>query len=173
MNGDWFRKKQPSQRSRQLQGRLGPGCQFATLALLVSIWIGLTGLLVVSRGKPEAFLVRTLGGFSMPDAFKHLNECSTLAWSLHSILVLVAMAAKRYGRTDVLTVLMIGPVIAASIVLVDQRWTDPNWFNIVAVCSIGSLVGSIVGLSYWVLKSLEVRPAPARSDHAGLTSDPG
>ena len=147
-------------RNRQLLVRLGLGCQLATLVFLVSIWFGLTGLLIVSWGRPEAFLVRTFGRYTIHDAFDHLNDSSTLVWSVHSLLVLIAMAAKWHRRTDVLTVLMIGPVIAAMIVLIDQRWTDPNWSDIVAVCSIGSLVGSVVGLTYWFLIPRKVRPGP-------------
>ena len=147
-------------RNRQLLVRLGLGCQLATLVFLVSIWFGLTGLLSVGWGQPEALLVRTFGRYSMHDAFEHLNDISTHVWSVHSLLVLIAIAAKWHRRTDVLTVLMIGPVIAAMIVLIDQRWTDPNWSDIVAVCSIGSLVGSVVGLTYWFLMPRKVRPGP-------------
>jgi hypothetical protein len=152
------------QRSGQLLVRLGLGFQIGTLALLVAIWLGLTSLLIVSWGRPEAILVRTFGRFSMHDAFDHLNDVSTLVWSIHSILVLVAVAAWWQRRTDVFTVLMIGPVIAATIVLIDQRWTDPNWCDAVAVLSIGPLVGLVVGLAYWVLKPRKVRPGPSLDD---------
>jgi hypothetical protein len=152
------------QRSGQLLVRLGLGCQIATLALLVAIWLALTSLLIVSWGRPEAFLVRTFGRFSMHDAFDHLNDVSTLVWSIHSILVLVEVAARWQRRTDVFAVLMIGPVIAATIVLIDQRWTDPNWCDAVAVLSIGSLVGLVVGLAYWVLRPRKVRPGPPLDD---------
>jgi len=140
------------QRSVQLLSRLGSGSQLAAVALLISFWLGLTGLLIASWGQPEAFLLKTFGRFSRDDAFEHLNGIAVIAWAVFSVLVLIAMATTRYGRPDVLAVLMIGPVIAASIVLIDQHWTDPNWFVIVAVCSIGSLVGSVVGVAYWVLR---------------------
>jgi hypothetical protein len=64
---------------------------------------------------------------------------------LHSFLVLTAIAATRYRRTDVLIVLMIGPVIASVIAVLGQSWTDPNWFQVVAICTIGWLVGTVVG----------------------------
>jgi len=140
--------------------RTGRCLQIGTLAALVSLWLGLSGLLVVSRGKPEAFLATTFGRFGRADAFENLNDVAILVWSVHSLLVLIAIAATRYRRTDVLAVLMIGPVIAASIVLPVQRWADPNWHEVVSVCSIGWLVGSVVSSVYWLLKPRRVRPDP-------------
>jgi hypothetical protein len=56
---------------------------------------------------------------------------------LHSWLFLIANLAAWHRRKDVLIVLMIGPVITSALALVAQPWSDPNWFQIVAVCSIG------------------------------------
>jgi hypothetical protein len=108
--------------------------------------------------------VRAFGRFSMDDAFDHLNGVSTLVWPIHSILVLIAIASRSRRRTDVFTVIMIGPVIAATIILIDERWTAPNWFGVVAVCSIGSLVGSAVGFTYWVLRPRRVQHCPPLDD---------
>ena len=137
----------------RLLARIGRGWQLATLAVLVLLWLGLSGLLVVTRGKPEAFLATTLGRFGRLDAFEHLNGVSILVWSVHSFLVLIAIAATRYRRADVVAVLMIGPAIASAIALFGQRWADPNWFEVVAVCTIGSLVGTVVGGVYWALRT--------------------
>ena len=139
-------------RGMRLMARIGPGWQLATLAVLVALWFGLSGLLFVTRGKPEAFLATTFGRFGRADAFEHLNGISILLWPVHSFLVLTAIAATRCRRTDVVAVLMIGPVIAVAIALLGQRWADPNWFEVVEVCAIGWLVGTVVGALYWVLK---------------------
>lgn len=122
------------------------------LAALVFLWLCLTGLFVVARGDPEAFLWATFGRFSRADAFKHLNGVSFLFWLVHSSLVLVAIAAARFRRSDVLMTLLIGPAIALIICLLDQNWSDPNWFVAVAVCTIGWLVSTIVGGVYWGLR---------------------
>ncbi len=136
----------------QRLSRIGPAWQLATLGVLVSLWLGLSGLLVGARGKPEAFLATTFGRFARADAFEHLNGVLIFLWSVHSSLVLIAILATRYRRTDVLAVLTIGPIIASAIALLGQQWTDPNWHNVVAVCAIGWLVGTLVGQVYWVLK---------------------
>jgi hypothetical protein len=119
---------------------------------LVFLWLSLSGLFVVAWGDPEAFLWATFGRHSRADAFEHLNGVSFLFWLVHSSLVLIAIAAARFRRSDVLTALLIGPVIALIICLLDQHWSDPNWFVVVAVCTIGWLVSTIVGGVYWSLR---------------------
>jgi hypothetical protein len=136
----------------QRLARVGTLWQLATLVVLVLLWLGLSGLLVLSHGQPEAFLHNNLGRFSRNDAFQHLNGISLLVWSIHSLLTAIAIAATWFRRTDVLGVLMVGPTFAILIVLLDQNWADPNWFVVVAVCSIGWLVGSVVAAGYWVAK---------------------
>ena len=122
----------------------------------MSLWLGLSGLLVVARGEPEAFLLATFGRFCRDDAFENLNRVSVVFWWLHSLLVVVAIAATWYRRTDVLTVLMIGPALALVIALLGERWADQNWFLIVAVSSICWLVSTFVGVIYYIVKRGEV-----------------
>src|SRR3954447_12894996 len=117
--------------------RIGFGRQTLVLATLVSLWFALTGLLLVSRGKPEAFLLENLGRYSRADAFEHLNSGLPIFWFVHSSLVLTAIAAARFRRTDVLTVLLIGPVIVLALNLFYQEWSDPNWYAFVALGTIG------------------------------------
>jgi hypothetical protein len=145
----------------QLTDRVGPAWRLGILPVVLSLWLGLSALLAVTRGKPEDFLVKTFGGFSRDDAFEHLNGVSILFWLFHSLLVLIALAATWYRRTDVLTVLMIGPIIAVAIVLVVTSWADPNWFEIVAVISIGWLASVVVALGYWIVEPLGAGPPAA------------
>ena len=132
--------------------RSGSPWWIAALGALVVLWFGLSGLLVVARGDPEALLRTTFGRHGRADAFEHLNGISVLFWLVHSSLVLTAIAAARYRQSDVLAVLLIGPVIALAIGLLGQTWLDPNGFVVVAVCTIGWLVGTVVGGVYWRLK---------------------
>src|SRR5215203_5451184 len=80
--------------------RIGCARQTLVLATLVSLWLALTGLLLVSRGNPEAFLSGNLGRYSRADAFEHLNSGLPFFWVVHSSLVLTAIAAARFCRTD-------------------------------------------------------------------------
>jgi hypothetical protein len=132
--------------------RIGSGRQTLVLATLVCLWLALTGLLLVSRGNPEAFLLRSVGRYSRADAFKHLNSGLPFFWFVHSCQVLAGIAAARLRRRDVLTVLLIGPAIALAFNLFYQQWSDPNWYVFVAVGTIGWLVSTIVAGVYWSLK---------------------
>jgi hypothetical protein len=50
------------------------------------------------------------------------------------------------------TVVLIGTAVAVAIGLLGQSWSDPTWFEILAICTIGWFVGIVVGGSYWALK---------------------
>jgi hypothetical protein len=129
--------------------RKGRGGSLAVLGLLVACWLGLSGLLIVAGSKPEALLAKTFGSISRNDAFHDLDGVSIALWWAHSCLVSIALAAIGAGRTDVLTVLMIGPVIAALISLPGQKWSDPNWFVAVSECVICWLLAVVVSGLYW------------------------
>jgi hypothetical protein len=132
--------------------RIVTAWHFVTLGLLVLLWLALSGLLVVAWGRPEAFLTTAFGRFSRDDAFEHLDGASVDLWWVHSFQVMVAILAIGCRRKDVLVVLMIGPIMALAFALLGQQWNDPNWFQVVAVWAICSLVSTIVGQAYWVVK---------------------
>jgi hypothetical protein len=138
--------------------RLGTGLWTLVAAALVLLWLGLSALLLVARGDPEAALRGAFGRQARADAFDHLNGISIYFWSMHTSLTLVAIAAARSRRSDVLKVLLIGPIIALTVCLLGQDWSDPNWFVAVAVCTIGWLASIVVGAAYWALRPT-VHPA--------------
>jgi hypothetical protein len=123
------------------------------VAALVLLWLGLSSLIVVAWGDPEAFLRRTIGRSSRADAFEHLNGIAALFWIAHTALVLIGIAAARSRRPDVVKVLLIGPGIALMICLLNQDRSDPNWFVAVAVCTIGWLVSSVASAVYWAFRT--------------------
>jgi hypothetical protein len=135
------------------------------LVALLTLWLGVSGLLVFARGDPEAFLQATFGRFSRADAFKHLNNITYTAWLIHSSLLVIAISAVRCGRTDVLAVLLIGPIITLVICLLDEDWSDPNWVVVVGVCTIGWLASTIVGGVYWGLRPKMVTERKKISTH--------
>lgn len=132
-----------------------------TLDALGLLWVGLSWLLVVSRGEPESFLRTRFAGSSRPDAFHDLNRAAALFWVVHSCLALTALSAHRLRRPDVLIVLLIGPAMGLVIGLLSQRWSDPDWVVFVGVCLMGWLASTVVGLVYW-----GVRPGRRRSDRS-------
>jgi hypothetical protein len=132
--------------------RIGPNWLFVTLAFILATWLALSTLLIATRGNLEALLATTIGRLVRPDAFKFVNGVSVLLWCVHSCLAVIAIAASRWHRGDVVALLLIGPVIALAIALLGQRWDDPNWHDFLAVCTIGWFVSTVVASCYWLLK---------------------
>jgi hypothetical protein len=129
-----------------------PIWQLGTLAVMLVLWVGLSMLLIWSRGDPEALLKAFFAGASRPDAFTFLNRGLKLFWSIHTGLVLVAVFAVWFRRPDVLVSLLIGPAICLFLGAVSQQWSDPNWFLFVGGCTMGWLASLIVGLLYWGIR---------------------
>jgi len=123
---------------------------------LAALWLGLCVLAVASGGDPEAGLRAAFGRYSMADAFNYTNGVFYIFWAMHSFLTVTAVAARRRHRLDVLAVLLIGPGMALGICLFGERWSDPNWHNIIAICAIGWFVSVVVGAVYWRLRSTEL-----------------
>jgi hypothetical protein len=124
-----------------------------TLGSLLLLWIGISWLLVVSRGNPETFLRTSFATYSRPDAFHDLNRAAVYFWVVHSCLTQTALSATRFRRPDVLLVLLIGPAIALPIALLSQRWSDPQWAVFVGVCLMGWLASTLVSIVYWSVRS--------------------
>ena len=122
------------------------------LGALAALWLMLSTLLAASGGDPEPMLRTLFGRHSHADAFQNLNFISNLFWAAHSYLFLMALAAFWCRRPDVFTVLLIGPAFGMVINLLEENWSDPNWFVIVAVCTIGWVVSTLVAGSYWLAK---------------------
>ncbi len=132
--------------------RTGPAWLLVALAILVAAWLVLSVLLIATQGNPGAFLTATFGRSGRPDAFEFVSGVSVLLWWMHSCVVLIAIAASHWHRTDVVVVLLIGPVIALTIALLGQNWEDPNWHDFIAVCIIGWFVSTVVTGCYWMLQ---------------------
>src|ERR1700679_710109 len=106
--------------------RIGRNWHLLTLGLLVLLWLGLSGLLVLARGRPEALLTTAFRRFSRDHSLEYLDGVSVDFCWVHSFLVVVGSIAIGCRRNDVLVVLMIGPIMALAFALLGQQWTDPN-----------------------------------------------
>ena len=128
-----------------------PYWQIAVVVALAALWLAVATLLVLTRGDPESFLRVALAGYARRDAFNDLNRVSFLFLVAHSCLLVVAIAAVRCRRSDVLAVLLLGPAIALPICYLGQEWSVPEWFFVPAVCMICWMVSTTVGGSYWIV----------------------
>jgi len=119
---------------------------------LAALWLGLCALAVASKGDPEAGLKAAFGRYSMADAFKHINGGFFLFWAAHSCLIAAAAAALRLRRLNEFEVLLLGPAMALGICMLSERWSDPNWPDILGICAIGWFVSVVVSMGYWGLR---------------------
>jgi hypothetical protein len=120
---------------------------------MLLLWIGISGLIFVSRGRPETFLRTSFATYSRPDAFYALNRTMRYFWVAHSCLTLTALSATWFRRSNVLVILLIGPAMALGLGVLSQRWSDPNWVVFVGVCLMGWLASTLVSLVYWGVRS--------------------
>jgi hypothetical protein len=136
---------------------------WAACLAVIGNWVALTAFLAWSYPAVEQHLQLLFGKYSRPDAFDGLNNNAVIAWWIHTAVAGVTLAAVRCRRTDVLTVLLIGPSLAAIFLAFAEDWTDPAWFTIVSIVGIGASVGILVSLVYWpgkgVLNRLFMGPA--------------
>jgi len=120
------------------------------IAPLLLVWLAASVFILIGRGDVESLLDSAFGHRVMSDAFEGLNQIAPLCWASHSMLVSLALVAAWRRRADILLVLVIGPGIALLLCLVFERWSDPNWHDVLAVCSIGWFVGTLVTGFYWL-----------------------
>ena len=106
--------------------------QLMNLGVLVSLWFGLSYLLVVARGNLRPSLRQPSVAQSMK-CLRAPERCFDRLLVGAFVPFVVVILATWYRRTDVVGVLLIGPVIAFSIAVFGEQWTDPNWFQVVAV----------------------------------------
>jgi hypothetical protein len=126
------------------------GALAAYTAIFVS-WLPLAVLLVRSGGHPDAHLITLVGA----------NSAVVGLFSVfHTLLCGVGVAAVFCRRFDILTILPIGPGLAILFYVLEQGFSDPAWFTIVAMCSIGEMVAILVALVYWAANRM-VTPSDA------------
>jgi hypothetical protein len=125
------------------------GLGWVVIGALVVLWLTETAILVAGQGNAELMLSRWFRGHARSDTFAHIDQSLGVVWGTQTALTILALAALRSRRGDVLYVLLIGPVLVVIGCAVTEKWSDPDCFVIAAVCSIGWFIGALVGGGYW------------------------
>ncbi len=140
-----------------LAGRRAELLRIGMIAPLLLVWFAVSTLVLIGRGDVERLLHSTFGHQARPDAFEGLNQVASLFWAVIGGHLGLALVAAWRRRIDVLLVLLIGPGIALGLCVLLENWSDPNWHNVIGVCTIGWLVGTLVAGGYG-LATLRSRP---------------
>jgi hypothetical protein len=140
--------------------------RLAGLAPLLLLWLATTSFILFARGDAESLLFAMVGPGVKPDRFEHINRGLGPFWVAQTSLCSVAVLAAIRRRGDIILTFLSGPCIALAICAFGQQWSDPNWSEVVSVCTIGWLVATLVAIGYWVAIP---RAASARLDGAEKT----
>ena len=136
-------------RGASILGRTGWA---ALLGATVLPWLALAALFAASGGSLQAWLRAACAGHARADAFEFLDGIAPMFWGVHTCLASMAVAAARARRPDVLAALVVGPALGLLIAALGEDWSDPNWFVVVAVATIGWGVGVFVGGACWLAR---------------------
>jgi len=144
-----------------------PYWQIATLAILAALWIALSIPLAFGGGDAEAFFLSTFKDYARAaHLYVSLGPTFLWFWIAYSGLLILGIMAVTVHKSDLFTVLIIGPTLAFGVSLFSQQWSDPDWLVFTGVCLIGWLVGIVSGGVY-CLYNLGVRPVEQRDEGEG------
>ncbi len=114
---------------------------FGSLATLSAFALG---LLLVRKPDLEGFLMDSLPGHHMSDAFDHLNSSIPVFAVMMTISLTLLTAVTMKERYSLVVSLTAGPVIGVVAWWATENFQDPNWFHFVAINVIGMLVSCLV-----------------------------
>lgn len=129
-------------------GRSLPYWQIAALTIVAALWGALSILWILARGDVESYLLSAFKGSVRADAFVRLNPTFVLMWVGHTCFLVFGIVAMFVRKSDLFTVLIIGPILALLVAVTSQDWADPDWNVFAAVCFIGWIAGIISGAVY-------------------------
>lgn len=131
-------------------GRRLPYWQIVTLTIVAALWGALSVLWILARGDVESYLLSAFKGSARADAFVRLNPTFVLMWVGHTCFLVFGIVAMFVRKSDLFTVLIIGPILALLVAVTSQDWADPDWNVFAGVCFIGWIAGITSGAVYWL-----------------------
>jgi hypothetical protein len=134
------------------------------LLVLTALWVAVFSQLFVGERDLEAYLRQRFRGRALPDAFEFVNDAAPVYFWLHTLVCVASFVAAFTNRHDVLCVLCIGPALSLVLIVLGQSWSDPSWFVILNVASIGSLVSLVVAFGHWFFKRPALPAISAQGD---------
>lgn len=127
--------------------------QIAPIAVLTALWIALSIPLAFSSGDAEAFFLNNFEDYARAaHPYISLSPTYLCFWIAHSCLLVLGIVAVTVHKSDLFTVVLIGPTLAFSFSLFWQRWSDPDWLEFTGVCLLGWVVGIVSGGAYYLFK---------------------
>ncbi len=102
--------------------------------------------LILLRPDIERYLKQYMPGQHMPDAFHGLNGTMTVFMLLVTATLLLAIRIETKRKTALLLPLLFGPIACLVGWCLTENFSDPNWFHLFALTTLGMLVSCVVTL---------------------------
>jgi hypothetical protein len=109
----------------------------------------------------ETWLAARLNGLARPDAFDGVADIAPLFAVLFAITSLLAACLVVSRKASYLLLLAAGPLLAGLVYVVTHGVTDPAWFTLLALLSIGMLLSSPVTAAHVVCATKRQHARPA------------
>jgi hypothetical protein len=120
-----------------------PGRIIFTL-LTLSPALAFCGFQLFAAPDLETWLASRFNGFARPDAFDGVADIAPLFAVVFAVTSLLAACLVAFHRTPYLSTLAAGPLLAGLVYVVMHSVNDPAWFTLLALLTIGMLVGAPV-----------------------------
>ena len=121
---------------------------FAMLMLTPALMLG--AIQILTRSDPETWLSQHAKGYARRDAFNGVTNIMPLFSVLFAGTSLLAAFCVCRQLPQFLISLTAGPMLASLVYLIIHGFSDPAWFTLLALLTIGMLVGSSV-TAVWVM----------------------
>jgi len=125
------------------------------MRLIVTIFIllpavFLAGLQFLMTVDAEMWLAEYFHGFARPDAFSGVNRILRFFVALFCATSILAAYFVTIRRSEFLILLATAPSLATLVYVTGHGIADPSWFQLLALLSIGMLVGVLI-TSLWAI----------------------
>ncbi len=131
------------------------GMAIGLIIPLLLLWTVISTFIMLGQGDVEGLLESTFRHHVPHDAFFALNRIIPIFWASLTILLTLAFLATRQRRTDVVLILLAGPILAFLLCVISEDKSDPNWYDILAISTIACFVSALVSCCYWSIRRQE------------------
>ena len=126
--------------SLQLSSRV-PVCLVSTVTFVCAVG---TSYLFVYRPDVEQFLMETIPGRHLPDAFDHVNDAVSLFCILLTASLVVSLWLTLKQLHSLFIPLTAGPALCVVGWYLTENFDDPNWSHLFSLATIGMLASCVV-----------------------------
>lgn len=147
------------------------GLRAAAAAAMLMPAIVVAAAQVLMKPDPELWLSNHYRGIARPDAFDSLTRIAPIFCVSTGVLFGLAAALVLIRRTPYLIPLFSGPVLTVVACIAVEDLSDPAWFTVLAVFSIGVFAGSVITMAWLAIRTWSRNADADICDRPGFEGD--